>query len=101
MDELKKKWKLPSYKPVKSVKLEARVFHLHDAAFRRRYLVEAREKESPEAKYMVGDIVWVKLKDKPWWPAMVSVHPQRDIYMKYSSGSCTRVWKFLFYFCNH
>ncbi len=80
------------------VKLEARTCVLTDASLLRRYLIEDRQSEAPpgEAKYDLADIVWVKVRGQPWWPAMISVHPQRDCYLKYRSS------KFFlegFYFC--
>ncbi|KAH9391629.1 Histone-lysine N-methyltransferase NSD3, partial [Tyrophagus putrescentiae] len=75
---------------IQKVKLEARTCVLTDASLLRRYLIEDRKSEAPpgEAKYDLADIVWVKVRGQPWWPAMISVHPQRDCYLKYRSKDC-------------
>ncbi|KAI2808317.1 Histone-lysine N-methyltransferase NSD3, partial [Blomia tropicalis] len=72
--------KLPKFEP-KLIRLRAKVFPLYDAPIQRRYLIEDRPREQ---RFTVGDLVWIKQKLWPWWPAMVTVHPHDDIYYKYN-----------------
>ena len=78
------KWQLLEFKRVE-VYLKTRQFNTFDAAFARKYLVEPRKKEE-FVKFELGDLVWAKVKDWPWWPAMVAVDPHLDNYLKYSYG---------------
>jgi len=87
-------WQLPEFIPM-AVQLTDRTCQVYDATFKRRYLVEERPKGIPiqtyetnflsfaEENILVGTLVWGKIEDWPWWPAMISVHPQRDSFVRY------------------
>ena len=82
--------KLPNYTPPSStmgISLTAKQFTLFDVAFKRRYLVEWQPKEV-DLKYHLAQLMWVKLSHlkSPWWPAMISIHPQRDVFYRYQSS---------------